>query len=427
MVKLTALAIGSLLIVVACLSVKNLDALGQECVSYDLKAKMVTITCISSNLSKISDFLNNTAILKKEPNGVWLLNANLKIWHDSTFYINSTETKWLKISSSPENPYRIYILGNLRINSVKITSWNESSNNFAKSDGKIPRASITILPQGTGKTNIVNSEIAYLGDGSTSRGQGLSYWSGDDSVISNNTIHHMYYGFYSEGVGNITIENNHIYNDIKYGIDPHTGTHDMMIRNNTVHNNGHIGIICSLDCKNITIDGNKVFNNTNAGIMLSKNVQDSVVKNNKIDDENVGISVSESSADKVHGNFLVNNVNGIQIKANSSNNNIYDNSIHDSVKCGIEISNNSSRNALVSNIVMNSSRFAICVLDSPFRNIVSNNTLDAANEYAVYARDSNSPDNVFKYNRLLNVLGTPVKLFNSTLTFINNTLDTKLR
>ena len=123
------------------------------------------------------------------------------------------------------------------------------------------------------------------------------------SVISNNTIHHMYYGFYSESVGNITIENNHIYDDIKYGIDPHTGTHDMMIRNNTVHDNGHIGIICSLDCKNLTIDGNKVFNNTNAGIMLSKNVQDLVVKNNKIDTKNVGISVSEFRLIKYMGIF----------------------------------------------------------------------------------------------------------------------------
>ena len=55
------------------------------------------------------------------------------------------------------------------------------------------------------------------------------YWAGDGSVIKNNTIHHMYYAFYSEQVGNITIENNTIHDDIKYGIDPHTGTHDMVI------------------------------------------------------------------------------------------------------------------------------------------------------------------------------------------------------
>ena len=65
-------------------------------------------------------------------------------------------------------------------------------------------------------------------------------------------------------------------------------------------------------------------------------------------------------------------------------------------------------NTLISNIVMNSSRFAICVLKSPFLNIVNNNTFDAANGYAVYARDSNSPDNVFKFNRFLNVSSTPV-------------------
>jgi poly(beta-D-mannuronate) C5 epimerase len=53
------------------------------------------------------------------------------------------------------------------------------------------------------------------------------------------------------------IEDNHVHDNTIYGLDPHTGTHDMIIRNNVVHNNGEEGIICSEDCYNITIEGNE--------------------------------------------------------------------------------------------------------------------------------------------------------------------------
>ncbi|MGC2426137.1 MAG: right-handed parallel beta-helix repeat-containing protein, partial [Nitrososphaeraceae archaeon] len=270
------LSLATILVVLLFSSIQNLNAAVEECISYDLADKLITLTCGSWNPSQIYSSLNNTSAMKKENDGTWLLNSNLKIWHDATFHVNSTDTKWLKINSTtPEDPYHIDVVGNMMINSVKISSWNTTSNNYTTTDGKIPRSSITVLPVASGKTDIINSEIAYLGDGNTSRGQGLSYWAGDGSLIKNNTIHHMYYAFYSEQVGNITIENNTIHDDIKYGIDPHTGTHDMIIRNNRVYDNGHIGIICSLDCNNITIDGNTVSGNTNAGIMLSRNVQDS--------------------------------------------------------------------------------------------------------------------------------------------------------
>jgi hypothetical protein len=68
-------------------------------------------------------------ILKKEPDGVWLFNVNLKIWHDGT--------KWRR---------------------------KTSSGNYAVTNGKVQRASITILPEAKGKTNIANSEIDYLRD-----------------------------------------------------------------------------------------------------------------------------------------------------------------------------------------------------------------------------------------------------------------------
>ena len=55
------------------------------------------------------------------------------------------------------------------------------------------------------------------------------------------------------------IENNIIRNSGHYGLDPHTGTHDMII--SAVYDNNGSGIICSLNCYNILIENNKVHDN----------------------------------------------------------------------------------------------------------------------------------------------------------------------
>lgn len=420
---LTVFICFSVLVLTLANSIKNMTAaVPNDCVAYEANTSTIITGCRSTNLSHIYTVLNNSSLLKKEPKGVWLLSSNLEISPEGLLNINSTDTGWLKIESTSDKSYRVNVLGNLKVDSVKISSWDTTSNNYSLTNGRIPRSSFIVPPGAAGKFDITNSEISYLGDGNVSRGQGLSYWAGAGSIIKNNLIHHMWYGFYSERVGNITIENNTVHGDMKYGIDPHTGTHDMIIRNNTVHNNGHIGIICSLDCKKLTIEGNIVFNNTDAGIMLSKNVQDSTIRNNNVQDENTGISISESSNNVVYNNELSDNNNGIQVKTNSANNHLYDNFIKTAAKCGIEISHSARENNVTQNAITGA-RTGFCIVDNPSSNIIHNNKIDSANGYAVYVRDSKSLDNIFKNNQLVNVSRVPVKLVNSSLRVINNTIN----
>ena len=96
---------------------------------------------------------------------------------------------------------------------------------------------------------IQNSELAYLGYSCSGCG-GVTFNGGENSILKNNDIHHIYKGFYSKGMKHMLIEGNRVYGNDKYGIDPHTGTYNMTIRNNTVFDNGNSGIICSLDCYN---------------------------------------------------------------------------------------------------------------------------------------------------------------------------------
>ena len=71
------------------------------CINYNPSKRTITVSCSSpARLTDIDNKLHDSSILAKQsPNGVWFLNANLVIAKGATFHIDSTDTKWLKISS----------------------------------------------------------------------------------------------------------------------------------------------------------------------------------------------------------------------------------------------------------------------------------------------------------------------------------------
>jgi mannuronan 5-epimerase len=223
----------------------------------------------------------------------------------------------------------------MNIDSVKVTSWNPQTNDYVEShgsretSGKIvhvgaPRPYIRMERHGMGTLNITNSEIAYIGyEGGCGTGtSGIHYHlAGHGSVIRNNDIHHLYFGFYSVGVGGMVIENNRVHDMGHYGIDPHTGTHD------TVYGNNGTDIICSQDCYNILIEKNVVYNNTGSGIAFSRNMTNSIVRDNNIYDQSRAIHVSQSHNNEIYNNTVSNSKSAIILISNSSANNVYDNNI----------------------------------------------------------------------------------------------------
>ena len=194
-----------------------------------------------------------------------------------------------------------------------------------------PRPYIIIEWSATGTTNITNSYIGYIGyeAGWGKKTPGLLYnGTGDGSIIRNNEFDHLYFGFYSENVGYMIIENNKIHDSGHYGIDPHTGTHDMLIRNNTVYDNNGTAIICSLDCYNIKFENNIVYNNHGGGIVFSRNTTHSVARNNYVHDQTIPIQIAASYNNAVYNNTISNtNTTGIYVIGDSSGNKIYNNTI----------------------------------------------------------------------------------------------------
>jgi parallel beta-helix repeat protein len=346
-----------------------------SCIIYNTPTRTITVSCSSS--AKLSDIYNklhdNSILAKQSPSGVWFLSANLVIAKGATFHIDSTDTKWLKISSIVSRgsgsakiapAYIIDVHGSLKIDSVKITSWDPTTNYYAKTNGSrtgdithlgAPRPSIIVENNATGTTDITNSEIAYLGyeQGQHKGGSGLSYYyGGDGSIIRNNDIHHVYFGLYTFGVGHMIIENNIIRNSGHYGLDPHTGTHDMIIRNNIVYDNNGTGIICSLNCHNILIESNKVHDNAGDGIDFSRNMYNSIARNNIVYNEPIGILVSQSRNNQIYNNTISNSGEGINVYSGSTNNKIYDNKISSSKSHALLINIYSSGNTISSNKIV---------------------------------------------------------------------------
>jgi poly(beta-D-mannuronate) C5 epimerase len=374
------------------------------CITYDATTLTITLSCSSPvSLTDIYEQLGaGNSALYKDPNndGVWLLNANVTILAGSTLNIDSKDTKWLKIISDGKTlAYGIHVYGSLKIDSVKVTSWNPETNDYVEShgsretSGKIvhvgaPRPYIRVERRGMGTTNITNSEIAYLGyEGGWGTGtSGIHYHlAGHGSVIRNNDIHHLYFGFYSVGVGGMVIENNKVHDMGHYGIDPHTGTHDMVIRNNTVYGNNGTAIICSQDCYNILIEKNIVYNNTGSGIAFSRNMTQSIARDNHLHDQSRAILVSQSHNNEIYNNSISNSNPGITLLNASSANKIYRNSIINSTNA-TSIKTGAHGNILYLNT------------------IVLNNTITA--RAIVFDNDSKSLDNTFRDNRIINTTKT---------------------
>ena len=337
-----------------------------SCISYESDEvsgkNVITISCLQpTNLTDVYNSIQNQDILKREGNSnnnTWILDSTIVVEKGSTFVINSSDTKWLKILAGDKNGdgdrdsvNSIRVFGNLIIDSVKITSWDPKNNDFIKFEvdilpsrefehtgiDAVPRPYIKIEDETTGTTNITNSEIAYLGYECGSGCSGISYYGNNGtSIVKNNEIHHDRFGFYSVGVGGVVLEDNHVHDNFMYGFDPHTATHDMIIRNNTVHDHGAMGIICSLDCYNITIEGNEVYNSAGSGIMFSRNMSDSVARNNDVHDEEKCIFLSQSHNNEVYNNKISNcESQGIYIYHNSIENKVYNNTLLNATE-GIE-------------------------------------------------------------------------------------------
>src|SRR5215217_7973255 len=262
------------------------------CVGYQSGVNTITITCDASFLDVVQAINDPEILEQEEQGGQYILKANLEVADGVNFEMTSSGDglQYLKIAGE---------------NGVIITSWDVSNEEVIQQDmnGTIRRGYVQFAA--SEGSQIINSEFGYLGDIEPGRrgfdlfGEGPSH----DMVIRGSKFHDMWFAFYSNGAYNITVDGNEYYNNIKYALDPHTITHDMVITNNWLHDNP-IGAICSDRCYDILIEGNLVEDTTDIGIFFSRNMTDSIARNNHVINARVGILVSESPNNQIYNNTI---------------------------------------------------------------------------------------------------------------------------
>ncbi|MDQ6668847.1 MAG: hypothetical protein M3Y53_11580, partial [Thermoproteota archaeon] len=128
----------------------NTGSSSPSCITYTPSSRTITVSCTSVSMIEIYNKLQDNSVLSKQSSSqggssnIWFLNANLIIAKGATFHIDSTNTKWLKISSKVTRgagsakiapAYIIDVYGSLKIDSAKITSWDPTTNYYAISNG----------------------------------------------------------------------------------------------------------------------------------------------------------------------------------------------------------------------------------------------------------------------------------------------------
>jgi len=325
-------------------------------------------------LTALSKALGNSAALQEVNPGKWLLGANLEVVGTATLAVAAPEVQWLKMSSGTAGYVSIKILGGkFTVNGTCITSWDKDKNQVddAYQDGRA-----FLLARDGGRMDIDRSELRYLGHSET-ESYGLSWrLEGSGGSIKNSIISHLYFGLYSFEVGGLEVLDNEVFSSVVYGIDPHTGSHDMTIQRNVVHDNGKHGIILAEDCVDSVISDNIVYRNQHHGIVLYLRSDRNKIENNEtFNNLAQGVNINESSNNVVRNNRVYNNTeSGVGIGQNATDNLVERNDIRGNEQDGVRLVSATSKADVRDNVIGENARYGVYIdAQGPFT--LSGNTI----------------------------------------------------
>lgn len=320
-------------------------------------------------LPEIYDAINNELILQKLDNKEWRLNANLFIRNGATLVLDGKDISWLKLKSN--NNGFVWLRssnGNILIQNTKITSWDEIKQS---PDVKYEDGRSFVLAEHTGRMDVINSELAFLGYEGDNKAldqisgglYGVS-WKISSNTFKENLItgsalyskfHDNYFGIYTYGATGMIIENNEVFNNIQYGIDPHSESNNLIIKGNRVYSNGNHGIIISAQVFNNHIIENISYKNKLHGVMLDRQSNNNLVENNIIYENVDGIAIHDSHNNLIKNNEVRDGKNGIRVNDGSSNNYFEQNKLANNEN-SFFIYDNANNNFVTSNFFKNNTR-----------------------------------------------------------------------
>lgn len=363
---------------------------GAATVRFDAPSNTIQFTQgVNVGLTALSKAVGNPAALREVTPGEWLLSANLEIEKGASLTIAAPEVRWLKLKSDAAGIASLTaVSGGLAITGSCVTSWDDVAQ---RADVNSTASRSFVLARDGASLTIDQAEIGYLGYGNK-ESYGLS-WRTDGTTghLAGSIVAHNYYGVYTYGVGGLAITGNDIHDNVLYGVDPHTGSHDLKIENNEVHDNGKHGIILAQNCVNSIISGNTVYRNAHHGIVLFLHSDNNTVENNDTFlNASQGVNINESANDTVVDNRIYDNLeSGVGIAQTGQDNTLRQNDIRGNKIDGVRLVTAATATSLQENMIGQNGRYGVYVdSDGPFT--LADNTI-WANKAGLQMKGAASP------------------------------------
>jgi parallel beta-helix repeat protein len=312
-------------------------------------------------LPALARAVRNPDLLREEAPGEWLLGADLAVLPGASLQVGAPTVRWLKLLSTAGRYASVKAFGgSIDVNSTCITSWDPATGtvDVENADGRS-----YILARDGAQMNIDNAEIRYLGHGEV-ESYGLSWRTrGTGGKITNSISSHNYFGLYSYEVGGLVVADNEFHDNVLYGVDPHTGSHDLTIERNIVHDNGKHGIILAEDCVDSVIRDNIVYRNDHHGIVLYlRSDRNTIEGNESFANASQGININESHDNVIRGNNVYDNTeSGIGITQTSQDNLVENNQSRGNQQDGVRVVSEAAQTTLRANTLGENGRYGVYV------------------------------------------------------------------
>ncbi len=300
-------------------------------------------------------------LLRETGEGEWELRADISILGDASLRIAAPEVRWLKLVSDGDKFASLKPTGgDLDVSGTCITSWDVAA---GRADTNLDNSRGYLLARDGAQMNIDNAELRFVGSGMV-ESYGVSWRTeGTSGKFTNSISSNNYFGIYSYEVGGLVITDNEFHDNQLYGIDPHTGSHNLTIEHNIVHDNGKHGIILAEDCVDSVIRDNIVYRNNHHGIVLYlRSDRNTIEGNDTFANASQGININESHDNVIRNNHVYdNNEAGIGITQTSENNLVEGNQARGNKQDGVRVVSESARTTVRDNTVGENGRYGVYV------------------------------------------------------------------
>jgi parallel beta-helix repeat protein len=286
---------------------------------------------------------------------------------EASLQVAAPAARRLMLASSPAGFVTVKALGgDLHIVGSCVTSWDAAQ---ARADTEPADGRAFLLARDGAQMTIEGAEVRYLGYGET-ESYGLAWrTAGTGGRITGSIVSHLYFGLYTYEVGGLVVQDNEFHDNMLYGIDPHTGSHNLVIERNVVHNNGKHGIILAEDCVDSVIRDNVVYGNGHHGVVLYLRSDRNLVEGNEVFANTAqGINVNEAAGNTIRGNRVYDNQeSGIGVGQTAQGNVVERNDVRSNRQDGVRLVSEAARTTVQNNVIGENLRYGVYIdSDGPF-------------------------------------------------------------